>query len=249
MMRLEGKVAVVTGANSGIGRQTARTFVQEGAKVVGVDIRTDVMAEFEKEAAAWGGEFSYLECDVCNFESVQHVFEYTLGKYGRVDVMSNNAGISTNLPITRIPDEVYDRIMNINLKGTYYFCKCSASAMKRQDPMGGVIVNMASVNGIYGSPMGCPYATSKGGVIALTKSLAQELARFKIRVNCVAPGVINTNMMQGLNEASKATFDNTIPLGRLGEAEDVANAVLFLSTDEANYITGACLNVDGGYKP
>ncbi|MEG0779287.1 MAG: SDR family NAD(P)-dependent oxidoreductase [Oscillospiraceae bacterium] len=249
MVNLKGQVAVVTGANSGIGRETARQFAAEGAKVVAVDICTDVIEKDAAEITAAGGSYAYQQCDVCDFDNVEKVIHFAAETFGRLDIVSNNAGISTNLPISRLPNELYDKVLNVNLRGAFYLCKCAAAVMKRQTPMGGVIVNTASVTGIYGSAMGCAYPASKGGVIALTKSLAMELSRFQIRVNAVAPGIINTNMVGDMNDASKdAALQKGIPMGHIGEPVDVAKAILFLASRDAGYITGACLNVDGGYK-
>ncbi len=247
MELLKNKVAVITGVNSGIGRKTAELFGQNGASVVGVDIRTDRMDQLQTCIEAAGGAFLPCRCDVRNGAEVKEVFARALERFGRVDIVVNNAGVSCSSPVTRISGEEFDRVMDINVKGAFNFCKYAARLFKKQKR--GVIVNTSSVNGIYGSGMGCPYSASKAAVIGLTQSLAIELAPWNVRVNSVAPGVINTEMVSMLTDQARQTFANSIPLRRMGEAEDVADAILFLASDMARYITGTTLSVDGGYRP
>lgn len=246
-MLLSGKVAVITGVNSGIGRRTAEVFAEQGADVVGVDIRTDRMEQLEKQAEAYGVKFLGCQCDVRSPESVKAVLAQAAGTFGRIDIMVNIAGVSSERPITRTSSEEYQRVMDINVKGTFNFCKYAAGYFKKQKS--GVIINTASVNGIYGAGMGCPYSASKGAIMSLTKSLAIELAPWNVRVNAVAPGVVNTEMVAVLNENERKCFTDSIPLKRMGEAEDISRAMLFLASDWASYITGTIISVDGGYRP
>ncbi len=247
MELLKNKVAVITGVNSGIGRETAELFGQNGASVVGVDIRTDRMEELQACIEASGAAFLPCQCDVRDGAEVKAVFAKAVERFSRVDVVVNIAGVSCSTPVTRIDDEEFDRVMDINVKGVFNFCKYAAKLFKKQKR--GVIVNTSSVNGIYGSGMGCPYPASKAAIIGLTQSLAIELAPWNVRVNSVAPGVINTEMVSMLSDRARKTFVDSIPLRRMGEAEDVADAILFLASDMARYVTGTTLSVDGGYRP
>ena len=233
-MLLTDKVAVITGVNSGIGRKTAELFAQQGAKIAGVDIRTDRMDELKDHVESCA-------------ESVRSVFKQAVNRFGHVDMVVNIAGVSSDLPITRTTTEEFERVMDINVKGVFNFCKYATPYFKKQRQ--GVIINTASVTGIYGSGMGCPYPASKAAIIGLTKSLAFELAPWNIRVNAVAPGVINTEMVAVLNEKEKQSFARTIPLKRMGEAEDISRAMLYLASDWASYVTGTVISVDGGYRP
>lgn len=247
MELLKNKVAVITGVNSGIGRKTAELFGQNGAQVVGADIREDRMGELQAAIEAAGSAFVGCRCDVRDEAQVKAVFDRALEAFGRVDIVVNIAGISNSSPVTRISGEEFDRVMEINVKGAFNFCKCAAVIFKKQKH--GVIINTSSVTAIYGSGMGCPYPASKAAVLGLSKSLASELAPWNVRVNTVAPGVINTEMVGMLSDKARQTFADAIPLRRMGEAEDVADAMLFLASDMARYITGATLCVDGGYRP
>lgn len=246
-MLLTDKVAVITGVNSGIGRKTAELFAQQGAKIAGVDIRTDRMDELKDHVESCGSAFLACQCDVRDAESVRSVFKQAVKRFGHVDMVVNIAGVSSDLPITRTTTEEFERVMDINVKGVFNFCKYATPYFKKQRQ--GVIINTASVTGIYGSGMGCPYPASKAAIIGLTKSLAFELAPWNIRVNAVAPGVINTEMVAVLNEKEKQSFARTIPLKRMGEAEDISRAMLYLASDWASYVTGTVISVDGGYRP
>lgn len=247
MKLLQDKVVVITGVNSGIGRCTAELFAQQGARIVGVDIRTDRMEELKASVEAEGTEFLGCQCDVCEAESVRFVFKQAVQRFGRVDIVTNIAGVSSDRPITLTSSDEFQRVMDINVKGVFNFCKYAVPYFKKQKQ--GVIINTASVTGIYGSGMGCPYPASKAAIIGLTKSLAIELAPWKIRVNAVAPGVINTEMVAALSEQARKSFSNTIPLKRMGKAEDISYAMLYLASDWASYVTGTVLQVDGGYRP
>lgn len=247
MMLLSDKVAVITGVNSGIGRKTAELFAQQGAKIAGVDIRTDRMEELKSHVEACGSEFLSCRCDVRDAENVKAVFKQAVERFGKIDLVVNIAGVSSDQPITRTTTEEFERVMDINVKGVFNFCKYATPYFKKQRH--GVIINTSSITGIFGTGMGCPYPASKAAIIGLTKSLAIELAPWNIRVNSVAPGVVNTEMVAVLNEKERKSFAKTIPLKRMGEAEDISYAMLYLSSDWASYVTGTTICVDGGYRP
>ena len=237
-MLLKDKVAIITGANSGIGHECVLTFIAEGAKVAGVDINTGNMAELADAAEKAGTQF----------EAVKSVVDAVAEKFGgRIDIMLNVAGITVDMPVTRTDKSVFDRVLDVNAGGTFNFCKCVAGYMKKQH--GGSIVNTSSVTAQYGTQMGTPYSASKAAILGITRSLAMELAPRNIRVNAVAPGVVNTEMVSNLNEKERESCARSIPLARLGEPKDISNAMLFLASDMASYITGTTLNVDGGYRP
>ncbi len=244
---LKDKTVVITGVNSGIGRECARMFAAEGAKIVGADVRTDRMDELEASVKEAGSEFLGCQCDVRSGENVKDVLHQAFERFGHIDIMVNVAGVSSDYPITRTTEEEFQRVMDINVKGVFNFCKYAVPYFKKQRH--GVIVNTASVTGIYGSGIGCPYPASKAAIIGLTKSLAMELSHWQIRVNAVAPGVVNTEMVASLDERAKKAFANSIPLKRMAEPSDIADAMLFLASDKASYITGTVLCVDGGYRP
>lgn len=247
MMLLSDRVAVITGVNSGIGRRTAELFGEQGAAIVGADVRTDRMDELKSHAEASSSEFLGCRCDVRDAASVKSVFSEAVKRFGRVDIVVNIAGVSSDRPITLTSDEEFDRVMDINVKGVFNFCKFATPYFKKQKH--GVIINTSSITGIYGSGMGCPYTASKAAILGLTKSLAIELAPWNVRVNAVAPGVINTEMVAMLSDRERKSFVNTIPLRRMGEADDIARAMLYLASDWASYVTGATICVDGGYRP
>lgn len=247
MMLLSDKVAVITGVNSGIGRKTAELFAQQGAKIAGVDIRTDRMEELKSHVEACGSEFLSCQCDVRDAENVKAVFKQAVERFGKIDLVVNIAGVSSDQPITRTTTEEFERVMDINVKGVFNFCKYATPYFKKQRH--GVIINTSSITGIFGTGMGCPYPASKAAIIGLTKSLAIELAPWNIRVNSVAPGVVNTEMVAVLNEKERKSFAKTIPLKRMGEAEDISYAMLYLASDWASYVTGTTICVDGGYRP
>ena len=246
-MRLKGKTAVITGANAGIGRAAVLRFASEGADIVGVDICTDGMESLEKEVTDLGSSFLGLSCDVREAAAVKETLAKAKERFGRIDIVLNIAGVSTSLPLSKVEEAEFERVMDINVKGVFHFSKYASVYMREQK--GGVIINTASVSGLYGSGLGSPYASSKGAIIAMTKSLGFELAPFHIRVNAVAPGVVQTGMVADLGPREKKSFSRTIPLGRLGKPEDIAAAMAFLASDDAAYITSTIINVDGGYRP
>lgn len=216
--------------------------------VAGVDINTGNMAGLSEAAEKYGTQFESYQCDVRSEEAVKAVVDAVAERFnGRIDIMLNVAGITVDMPVTRTDKSVFERVMDVNAGGTFNFCKHAARYMKKQ--RSGAIVNTSSVTAQFGTQMGTPYGASKAAILGITRSLAMELAPWNIRVNAVAPGVVNTEMVSNLNELERESCARSIPLGRLGEPEDIAKAMLFLSSDNASYITGATLNVDGGYRP
>lgn len=242
---LNGKIAVITGAGRGIGRAIALQFASKGAKVV-VNYRNSITQVEElllaiKDA---GGDAIAVQADVSIEEDVKKLLDEAVKHYGRLDILVNNAGITKDGLLIRMTEEDYDSVLDINLKGTFLCVKHAASIMLKQ--RSGKIINISSIIGITGNVGQVNYAASKAGVIGLTKSAARELATRGITVNVVAPGFIQTDMTDHLPEKVKEASLASIPLKRLGTAEEVANAVSFLASDEANYITGQVLQVDGG---
>lgn len=248
-MRLQGKVAIVAGAGSirpgmGNGKATAILFAREGAKIVAVDRNLDAAEETVGIIKGEGGEAAAVEADVTNESEARKMVEETVSKYGRLDIVFNNVGIGLGGVGLRVTEEEWDAVMNTNLKGILFVCKYAVPEMRRSG--GGAIVNNASMAGFSSHPI-YAYATSKAGVTALTRSLAVGLAKDNIRVNCVAPGFIATPMVDVLmGEQRDHVIQQRVPLRRHGKAEEVAYAVLFLASDEASFITGQTICVDGG---
>lgn len=246
--RLTDKGVVVTGAASGNGRAIAQRFATEGANVTIADIQTEPREDGQPTHDLIennGGNAQFVETDVTSKEDVQNAITATVEEYGSLDVMVNNAGILPKMhSVTDYDDGDYDRVLDINLRGVFYGCQTAAETMKNQEN-GGAIINMASVAGLYGFQDSALYCTSKGGVANLTRELAIELGPDGIRVNALNPGVIETAMTTRDVEIS-GTMEQDIPLQRDGQPEDVANAALFLASDDADYVTGVNLLVDGG---
>lgn len=243
-MRLEGKVAIITGAGSGIGRATSIKFAQEGAKVVAVDVNVDGINETVKEIEQIGGVARGYKMDVTNRSEIEEVVEKTVKEFGKLDVLVNNAGITKDSTLKKMTEEQWDAVININLKGVFNCGQVAALQMIEQKS--GVILNAASVVALYGNFGQTNYAAAKFGVVGMTKTWAKELGRKGIRVNAVAPGFIRTPMTAGMPENVLKGMEESTPLGRLGEAEEIANAYAFLASEEASYITGTVLSVDGG---
>ncbi len=242
-MRLENKVAIVTGAASGIGKAIAEKFVKEGAKVVFSDVNGDekLVAEFKDSAL-------FIKCDVSKSAEVDSLVAKTVEHFGKLDIMVNNAGIGGLGGTLDVTDEAWEKTIGINLSGTMFGMRAAANAMKKA-ATGGSIINMSSILGKVGFASAIAYCASKGGVVQLTHASALDLAADKIRVNAVAPGFIETNMTKDVL-AMKAFNDLVIsstPLGHVGDVEDIANATLYLASDEAKYVTGEVIYVDGGW--
>jgi len=253
MERLKGKVAIITGSAMGIGKATALKFAREGAKVVVCDVAADAGQAVVDEITAMGGEAFFVAVDVTSAESVQALVDATLKRWGRVDILVNNAGITRDALLVKVKDgeivdqmseAAFDAVVNVNLKGVFLCTRAVAPVMIRQGS--GVILNAASVVGLYGNFGQTNYVATKAGVIGMTRVWARELGRKGIRVNTVAPGFILTDMVKKMPEKVLASMQEKVPLGRLGEPEDVANAYAWLASDEASYVNGAVISVDGG---
>lgn len=241
----EGKVVVVTGGTRGIGFATVRKFLQNKAKVVLFGSRLETVEEAINKLRAENASYEVMGLypDISDLKAVEDAMKKVVEEYGRIDVLINNAGISARESIYDYTEENFDKIIDLNIKGVFNCSRAVVSYMKEQG--GGVILNTSSMVSIYGQAAGCGYPTSKFAVNGMTKSLARELGKDHIRVNAVAPGVIHTEMVDVLpKEVIQPIIDN-IPIGRMGEPEDIANAFAFLASDEASFITGAILSVDG----
>lgn len=243
-MKLENKVAIITGAGSGIGKETALLFAREGAKVIVADINEISGRETVAEIKNTGGEGFFVKLDISsNLQSKKMVME-TLEKYGKIDVLINNGGIVQDALVSKMTEEQWDRVIDINLKGAFNCIQAVVDSMTSQG--GGVIINTSSVVGLYGNIGQANYSAAKAGLIGLTKTLAKELGKKGIRINAVAPGFIMTPMTSNVPEKILEVMKEKTPLRRLGKAEDVAHAYLYLASDEANFVNGAVLSVDGG---
>jgi 3-oxoacyl-[acyl-carrier protein] reductase len=244
MGQVTGKIALVTGAARGIGQAIAVKLAAEGADIALCDLQADWLVETAGKVQALGRKAQCYTVDVSNAEQVQAVVGAVEKDFGRIDILVNNAGITKDTFLIRMTEADWDAVLNINLKGTFLFSKAVARPMMKQ--RSGAIVNVASIIGLIGNAGQCNYAASKAGVIALTKSVAKELASRNIRANAVAPGFIQTKMTEKLPEDIRQKMLEAIPLARFGEPEDVANVVLFLASDAAAYVTGQVVTVCGG---
>ncbi len=242
-MRFEGKVAVITGAAQGIGRQIALDFAKEKARVIILDVNEAGLKETQK-ALNDHSECVYYPLDITSGSQIETVINKIIDKFSKIDILVNNAGITKDSLALRLSENDWDRVMAVNLKGAFLCSKLCAKPMMKQRR--GKIVNISSIIGLVGNAGQSNYSASKAGLIGLTKSLAKELGSRNICVNAVAPGYIQTRMTDNLPDKVKAEMLKRIPLERLGEPGDVAAAVLFLASDAAAYITGQVLVVDGG---
>jgi 3-oxoacyl-[acyl-carrier protein] reductase len=242
-MSFEGKVVVVTGAAQGIGRQIALGFARLKAKVVILDLLEPALKETRKELTAHSKCADYL-VDVTDIKQVEEVLNKIIDKFSKIDILINNAGITRDNLALRLSENDWDKVIAVNLKGAFLCSKLCVKYMVKQRQ--GRIVNISSIIGIIGNPGQANYSASKAGLIGLTKTFARELGSRNITVNAVAPGYIRTKMTEVLPEKVKEEMLKRIPLNRFGTPDDVAKAVLFLASDEAGYITGQVLVVDGG---
>ncbi len=244
-MKLEGKVALVTGASRGIGRATALALAEAGANVVvNYAGSTDKANEVAEQIRAIGREAITYQCNVSDSDAVQAMIKDTIAKFGKLDILVNNAGITRDNLLMRMKEDEWDDVIDTNLKGVFLCTKAVTRQMMKQ--RSGRIINVASIVGVIGNPGQANYVAAKAGVIGLTKSTARELASRGITVNAIAPGFITTDMTDELTDEQKEAMLQQIPLAKFGQASDIANAVLFLASDDANYITGQTLHIDGG---
>lgn len=242
---LDGKIAVVTGASRGIGRAIALELASRGAfVVVNYNGSKDRAEEVKKEIEAAGGKAEVYQCNVSDFEKCQAFIQDVIKTYGRLDILVNNAGITRDGLLMKMSEEDFDKVIETNLKGTFNTIRFASRQMLKQ--RSGRIINMSSVVGIAGNAGQANYASSKAGVIGLTKAVARELASRGITVNAIAPGFIETEMTEVLSDAVKEASVAQIPLGRFGKPEDIAKTAAFLASDDAGYITGQVIQVDGG---
>ncbi|MBM4276550.1 MAG: 3-oxoacyl-[acyl-carrier-protein] reductase [Deltaproteobacteria bacterium] len=243
-MELSGKVALVTGAAQGIGKAISLLLARSGAEVVVSDINLEKAQETADEIQGLGRRSLAIQSNVADLKDVEQMVETIIEQFGRIDILVNNAGITRDRLILRMTEEDWDAVLDVNLKGTFNCTKAVIRHMSKHKS--GKIVSIASVSGEMGNPGQANYAASKAGVIGFTKTIAREFAGRGINVNAIAPGYIQTPMTDAVPEKAKEAMKQMIPMERLGQPEDVAQAVLFLVSDSSSYITGQVLNVNGG---
>lgn len=241
---LSDKVAVVTGASRGIGRVIAVALAEQGAKVVASARNAEALEVLVEEIKGKGGEAVAISGDVALEADANELFSKAVATYGKVDILVNNAGITRDGLLLRMKNEDWDAVLDTNLKGAFLCTRAAAKVMSKQ--RSGRIINMSSVVGEMGNAGQANYCASKAGLIGLTKSVARELARRNVTVNAITPGFIVTDMTDNMTDKAREAMTEQIPLGRLGESVDVANAVLFLASEQSSYITGQVLGVNGG---
>ena len=249
-MQLKDKVAIITGARRGMGRTHALALVEEGAKVVVSDISLEDCQKVVDEIKSAGGEAMAIKCDVTKKQEVEKMIKDTLDKFGKIDILVNNAGIAEFKAFLEMTEEEWDRTLDINLKGYFLCAQACAKEMAKQKS--GAIINISSIAmgqvGVGFSQI-AHYCASKGGIAGMTEALAVELAPYNIRVNAIAPGIIETPMIDSIKQDPKTmeAMLARVPMGRVGKPEEVSNAVVFLASDKASYMTGSVIVVDGGY--
>ena len=244
MFDLSGKVALVTGASRGIGCSIAKILAQNGAHVVCVSRNVSDVQSVADEITAAGGTAAAVACDISDSDNVTKLVKETVGTHNHLDILVNNAGVTRDNLLMRMSEDDWNTVLNINLKAAFIAIKAAARTMIKQRK--GRIINISSVVGLMGNAGQVNYAASKAGLIGLTKSTARELAPRGITANCIAPGYIATDMTNELGYEVQQSLNEKIPLGRIGQVEDIAYAVAFLASDEAEYITGQTLAIDGG---
>ena len=253
-MRLESKVALITGGGSGIGRACAEMFAREGARVAVSDISLERAQATTQFVTSHGGDAIAISGDVSLGDDAQNMVSATVEKFGKLDVLVNSAGVSARnaMPKGSSPEEVWDKVIDVNLKGTYMVSWHAMPEMAKSG--GGSIINLSSIMGLVGYPVGMgggfnPYNPSKGGVLQFTRNLAIDSASKNVRVNCICPGYVETDLTSALTKDAEALnrLETLHPIGRLGQPEEIAYAALYLASDESGFVTGSPLVVDGGY--
>lgn len=251
-MRLENKVAIITGASSGIGKAAALLFAKEGAKVVvNYSHSQEEAAQVVAAIEVWGSEAIAIKADVSNEAEVKAMIEQTVKRFGKIDILYSNAGVELQMPLMEMTEADWNHVLDINLKGMFFCAKYAVPYMIKNGI--GSIINTASALGLVGSAMLTAYSASKGGVVMFTKSLALEYADKNIRVNCICPGAIDTPMLRRFIDRSPNPKETerqlaaSHPLGRLGKPDEIARAALYLASDESSFVTGHSLVVDGGF--
>lgn len=244
-MRLQGKAAIVTGGASGIGEATVRDMVKEGAHVLIADLNTDLGERLAKELNSKSTKVVFQRVDVTREEDIIKMVAKAVELFGKLDIMFSNAGIGNLAPSTELSFEEWRKVISINLDGVFLCGKHAIKAMKKHG--GGSVINCASILGHVGQAATAAYSSAKGGVVNLTRTLAVEFAKEGVRVNAVCPGYIETPLLSEMDQEMKNMLISLHPIGRLGKPEEVAKAVVFLASDDASFVTGASLLVDGGY--
>lgn len=246
-MKLQGKIALVTGFGSGLGRAIAVMFAKEGAAVAGTSLTAtkgrETVALIEKEA---GARAFFRSGDVGDSEQMKMLISETVARYGALDIVVNSAGVRTNGSITDISEEAWDRTLDANLKGAFVVSRLAIPEMKKRG--GGVIIHIAARSGMLGQAGRAAYCASKGGLVRLTEAMAMDHARDNIRVNCICPGPVRTPMVDTSTPEKLARYKTRVPMGRIGEPDDVAFAAVYLASQEASFVTAAILPVDGGMR-
>ena len=243
-LNLKNKVVIITGASRGIGKSIAKGFFDNNCKVALISRNKKDLIDTKNVIGAKSNNIQLFPCDISNFSDVQNVIDKVINYYGNIDILINNAGITKDSLILRMKEEDWDTVVDVNLKGCFNTVKAVVKQMIRNKK--GSIINISSIIGLIGNAGQTNYAASKAGIFGLTKSLAKELGSRNITVNAIAPGYVQTSMTEKLSTNIKNDLYKNIPLKRLGSAEDIANLVLFLSSEKASYITGQIMNVDGG---
>jgi 3-oxoacyl-[acyl-carrier protein] reductase len=244
-LSLNGRVGIVTGGGKGIGRAIAQRLSRAGAKIVVADIDLQAAQKVVAEIKSAGGQADCVQSDVASAKSVEGMVDFTLKTFGKIDILINNAGIACKAaPLHELTEKEWDCVMDVNLKSMFHCCRAVIPDMMSRKA--GRIVNVASISGKEGNPNMIPYSVSKAGVICFTKALAKELIPYNIFVNCVSPAVTKTTILEQLNEQAVEYMKSKVPLGRLGEPEEIAAVVHFLASDDASFVTGQCYDVSGG---
>lgn len=244
MFDLNNKVAIITGASQGIGRTIALVFAKSGANVICIARSESKIKKLCLEITDQGGQASPIACDVGDGDAYANAIKSVANEYGKLDILINNAGITRDALLMRMNDTQWDEVLNTNLKGAFHGIKSAIRPMMKNKY--GRIINITSIVGLTGNPGQANYAASKAGLIGMTQSIAKEVGTRGITVNCIAPGWIDTEMTVDLPEDSKKDLLDRIPIGKIGKPEDIAHAAVFLASDEASYITGQTITVDGG---